>query len=326
MHFTVGTAAQYKRFISAMKQGRLVLPIAVDVHPTNKCNLKCRWCINDQADDGPTLPVRINQQNMRFLLDQLIKHDNPEFPIHPTTVHFSGGEPLLSRATDVGMMYLIEQGKQVSLVTNGTRLHTRDLFDVVAQIDSVQISLDAGDRKAYHQLKGGDYYRQVLVNIGRLADRRVQLGTGLTIAVNYLLTPHNHSGLAVLLRTLSESGVDQVRFRTDLSLRDDSEFQASMQKKIGELGTKTDLGVVLKSPDVPITKDSFEACFGLWPVAGPDGELYPCADTVQRGMSLGSLWNNNLAEILAGKFPFRPRCQKLCPSTVGNINLLAEEI
>ena len=326
MHFTVGNTLQYRTLLAALKQGRSVVPLAVDVHPTNRCNLKCNWCIADQVADGQTVTKVINRQNMRFLLDQLIKHDNQAFPDNPTTIHFSGGEPLLSRATDVGILYLLEQGKQVSLVSNGTLLHKRDLLNVVTQIDSAQISLDAPDAQTYLQLKGGDYYKQVIANIGQLADRRSQLGTELRIAVNYVLTPHNHQGLAKLLRVLSQSGVDQVRFRTNLLARENLEFQARMQEEIGELQARTQLDVVFKSPDSPIVQDSFDQCFSLWPAAGPDGKLYPCAHMVRPVSSLGSLWQNNLAEILATKLPFKPNCQRLCPSTAGNINLLAREL
>jgi len=302
------------------------LPLYVDVHPTTRCNLECRWCVNKTNKDTAASET-MNDVNIPMYLTKLLE-PRPNSPSYsPKRIHFCGGEPLLRRSVVLaGIRFLEGKDIAVSLVTNGTLL-IQEVRLAVLGVESLQVSIDAQDRETYARLKRGDYFEQVLRNLEALANLRSKSNSSLRLVVNYVLCRDNINALHPFLTRLSNIGVDKIQFRTDLTA--DLETQRALLQEVIGLKYEAPLSVIIKSPDTPVTRDSFDNCLArfIWIVLGSDLSIYPCAHTVARGFQMGSLIDSNLFEVLEKniKSP-NPNCLRICPSTCGNINLLGQEI
>lgn len=132
------------------------------------CNGKCPNCpytnseIRKDYKDQPFM----GEDTFRIIADQCGKYG--------AWIRISGGgEPLLHpRAVEL-IEYAKSAGAKVGLITNGSKFSeesTRRLL--AAQVDMVEFSVDAADRKTYEKLRKGLKWEILLRNIKRMMEMR----------------------------------------------------------------------------------------------------------------------------------------------------------
>lgn len=142
---------------------------------TDRCNLRCRYCI---PKDMKWLPMEeiLTFEEIEFICQQAVKLGITRFKI-------TGGEPLVRK----DCIKLIEKIKkipgtqQVTLTTNGVLLskYMEELAD--AGLDAVNISLDTLIGRKYEEITGFAELPRVLESI------ECAVGNGIKVKVNVVL-------------------------------------------------------------------------------------------------------------------------------------------
>ncbi|MCB2186170.1 MAG: radical SAM protein [Deltaproteobacteria bacterium] len=162
-------------------------PRVLMLEVTNHCNLACRFCYNRQARRERGY---LSLDLARIALDQARDLGVGELALYST------GEPLLHPELDRLTALGKERGFYTYLTTNGLAL-TLDLGRRLAEagLDSLKLSLDAGDREAYRRIKGRDAFDQVLANLAGIREISRELGRP-RIICSFVQTRDNLPGLA----------------------------------------------------------------------------------------------------------------------------------
>lgn len=148
-------------------------PLQISLDVTNRCNLKCLHCFNRSAKDELIKCDLIDQE---LLDEQFINIVNQIASIHPFSICFCGGEPMLRYNIIVEACTILKRANvpNVSMVSNGTLL-TEEKIDNLKHtgMTLIQISLDGYTRESHDKLRGvkGTYEKalnaiHLLVNSG----------------------------------------------------------------------------------------------------------------------------------------------------------------
>lgn len=128
------------------------LPIFVNIMVTNRCNLKCVYCI-----------VRCNKLDTRDIpISALFKMIDELYQIGARYISIQGGEPLLR--DDIGdiIEYINRKGMITELITNGLLL--KEKLQQVKKVKRLCVSIDGYEQ--YNDLnRGKGVYQQIIENI-----------------------------------------------------------------------------------------------------------------------------------------------------------------
>lgn len=154
---------------------------------TDKCNLRCRYCMPEGVEIVP----------MSHLLtfEEVVQVCTAAAELGIRKIKVTGGEPLVRRGAPalIGMLRDIPGIDSVTLTTNGVLLK-KYLPDLLANgLKSVNVSLDTMDRTLYRQITGQDAFLQVMESIEAAVD------AGLQVKIN-----------TVLLKGVNEDGWEQM--------------------------------------------------------------------------------------------------------------------
>jgi len=186
------------------------MPSAFNVYMAQACNLRCRYCFNQQGTFGQT-PLFMSEQTARSLL-ALITRSVRSGRHRVIGVNLFGGEPLLAPRA----VYVLARGLQdlnhqdlparvhLMLSTNGT-IYSKEIFDIIAErpdLSAVIVSLDGfkntHDRnRPFANPRLGSGYDAVLHNLRRMM--REKIPYSVTCVVPY---PHDYIGAAEALHRL----------------------------------------------------------------------------------------------------------------------------
>ena len=167
---------------------------------TDKCNLRCRYCIPDG--------VKLVPMGELLTMEEIAEIVRCAVTLGIDRVKLTGGEPLVRRGILELLRLLqgIEGLKQVTMTTNGILL--RDYLQDLIRfgLSAVNISLDSMDAILYREITGFDRLDQVLSSIEAAAS------AGLRVKVNsVLLSDMNPDAWKDLIMLAKDMPVD-VRF------------------------------------------------------------------------------------------------------------------
>ena len=156
-----------------VKYGRTINYIRISI--TDRCNLRCRYCMPQGAAFVPQEDLLTDQE-----IQQVCR---AAARMGISMVKITGGEPLLREgcAELVGMLKRLPGIRQVTMTTNGILLHQYLLQLLANGLDAVNISLDTLSENTYAQMTGKPQLSRVLANI-RLAGQ-----AGLSVKLNCVL-------------------------------------------------------------------------------------------------------------------------------------------
>ncbi|MFH1849284.1 MAG: radical SAM protein [archaeon] len=188
------------------KNGTPAGPVALDLNPTYRCNLECKFC--EGSLRGTTREGKDQLTTGRCL--QIID-DAADMGVRQ--VHLSGdGEPLCRKEAILPLMqHIKKRGLRGQLTTNGTLLSGMVPGLVGIRWDAVFISLEGPDSRTHDYLCGvqGSYDRicSALLKLCRYPRwKRPALG------INTVVNRHNCSKLAEMILLGAKYGADSVNF------------------------------------------------------------------------------------------------------------------
>ena len=154
-------------------QGRDINYMRISI--TDRCNLRCKYCMPDGIELLPMSEI--------LTFEEILRVCRQAVELGITRFKITGGEPLVRRgcADLIRKIKKLPGVEQVTMTTNGILLseYLGELLD--AGLDAVNISLDTMNRGRFEEITGFDQLSEVLKSIDAAVD------SGLRVKVNVVL-------------------------------------------------------------------------------------------------------------------------------------------
>jgi MoaA/NifB/PqqE/SkfB family radical SAM enzyme len=187
---------------------------------SNHCNLACPFCAYDKRLGLPR--EQADPAQVARFIDVLGAWRKATG--RPVLLSWLGGEPLLWGPRVALDARAAEQGVDLSLTTNGTRLGSPQVrAELVRRYREVTISVD-GMADLHDAMRGWrGAFEKLAQMVPALIAERNAAGARLKVRANIVLMRDNIAGFAALCRALAGWGVDEISFN-QLGGRDRPEF------------------------------------------------------------------------------------------------------
>ncbi len=135
------------------------------------CNIRCRYCysVKDKRNVIPPSKVIPLLPTFKYMVDN--RYLSPD-----ATIYFGGGEPTVLSEFEELVSYLTDYGTRFSIFSNAVIFSKAIVKSLLARkIGTLLLSIDAGTKKVYKILKGGDFCDRVWDNTAKYikADKNV---------------------------------------------------------------------------------------------------------------------------------------------------------
>lgn len=126
-------------------------PMMVVLSFTYVCNADCPNCPYNNST------IRGKYKDALYMPEDIFKKIADECAQHRSLIRISGGgEPMLHPKAIALIMYAINNGAKIGLITNGSKFDFKDLETLIsAGIDAIEFSVDAGNAETYSQVRPG---------------------------------------------------------------------------------------------------------------------------------------------------------------------------
>lgn len=197
----------YPQKLSDFLQKKPVIPVALEIHPSERCNHRCPECQGKFAYDSYENVASLGEFLDFKLLDKIFK----EKKYHPKGVIISGntGEPLLHPDIPYLFAKLNKLKIPFVLITNGGLINERNAPLIAKSCEGVRVSLDAYDKASFLQTHGSHQWQRTLDNIRLLVSvkKRKKMGIG------YLTNWDTKRGMVKATRLAKSLKADYIHFR-----------------------------------------------------------------------------------------------------------------
>jgi len=316
--------------IAAWARGERPGPYALEIYPTLRCNLECRYCDTTLRHVKPDPESELPGSEVTRIVDEAAALGARKLSL------LGGGEPLEAPEATFGAMERAKaHGMHGILGTNATLLSTERIALLVALgWDEVHVSLDGPDAETNDSLRDGSF-RRAATAIAQLSAARIDAGSATPrIAIHCVVTQNNLDALPALVRFAAENGVARVNCDHVVPYTPEMEtlrlgpgdtgrlreVVAEARLEAIDLGVAEDLENLLAAgaaergrdraapvriPDRPLWQGS--PCYFPWFYLSvrSDGTCGPCC--VASGEGLPSLRGRPLAEVWHGEISDRLR-------------------
>ncbi|MBI2957737.1 MAG: radical SAM protein, partial [Chloroflexi bacterium] len=180
------------------------LDFFVQLHVTQRCNLRCRHCYQAGAcEEMSAGEVFRAIDNVHGALEGWASdHDVETSP----SLHLTGGEPLLRQDLFDIVAYARDKGFSVSMMSNGVLVDPAIALRIrEAGIEDVQVSME-GLERTHDEIRGRGSFRRALAGIWRLKEAGVEAN------INVTVSRLNRGQVAGLIRTAAELGAGGIAF------------------------------------------------------------------------------------------------------------------
>ena len=361
-HYARILAIDKAPYLDAFIRGESVPPFEIEIQPSSKCNLKCRWCLGEEVQAQNkvlNLPNLIHANNIDRIVEGILGTKQNGLGVE--TVKFSGfiGEPLIRKQNVLtAMKKLVSAGVKVGLFTNGV-LMTKETWETLASIAYVHISLDAGPRsfsrckenRMQDDADAPDMFYRILDNIRGLALKRKKIGNGkkMDMMIGYVVTEANHDEIYEVSRLVREAGADLIRFKCDITGKFDlckagvfNEAFSQIEQAQADFHKPPEFSVIAIHSRNDVENKTFanwncsNGCYYQYfcTTIGSDGNVYLCDhNTMPGAIPLGNainqpfshIWDSIRRKFLA-KFPEQICLSSVCPPFGRRINAFLAEI
>ncbi len=271
---------------NGVKEMDELFPVSVELHLTDRCNLRCEWCTDRELrKNGATLSL------------ECVRRLFAEFGAHGTGVTLEGGgEPTLHPQFEQVVEAGAQSGVDMGLISNGTT----DISGCVEHLKWVRVSLDSGSPEEYRGEKGVDCFDRVMENLGKMSGARDPRKT--FIGVGYVLTTRNSGNLPGLVRELDGMGIDYIYLRPVEEAGDITpslESLLGLRRELAEITKQTRIRYMLTITDRVVEKNAGLPCIAhsLTSIIHANGEVALCEKRREDGIILGNLTENSFEEI-----------------------------
>lgn len=263
----------------------------VDLHVTNRCNLKCKHCVYTSGEwEMPDMTLDI------------VKNLIPSFKkLGVKEVHITGGEPLVNREFFDIAKCLHENGFGTRVQTNGI-LITPEIAKKLKEsgIEYVLISID-GLEKAHNSFRNNDKSFAYAVNAVKIC-----LEAGLYTRVNTVINRSNVQDLPELIKFINTLKPDQHSFfyltpvgrgKNIKDLMLSLEEWKDIEKIVEKAGRENNCIEKIRLQNVIKDKENDKKCRDDNCLILANGDVYHCVFFIYSPYKLGNIYNEDLYEL-----------------------------
>jgi radical SAM protein with 4Fe4S-binding SPASM domain len=141
-------------------------PVAIYLHLTNACNLKCLYCYNSNYRNNVIKDKlrELDDSEILDIIDQAVELGITSFSI-------TGGEPLLSPFCLKFGEYITKNKKcYAELLTNGTLIEKSDIEELLNSYTKIVISLDSHIPEKHNAMRGEGTFEIVMRGIKKICE------------------------------------------------------------------------------------------------------------------------------------------------------------
>ena len=264
----------------------MTLPICIELHITNLCNLKCQWCIDRKMrENKAVMPI----DTLLRLLDS-IQGSNIGITIE------GGGEPTMHPDFDTFIQACHERDIHIGLITNGTKRLNKN---IIPYFDYIRVSVDSSTPEEYKMEKGVDYFNDVISNLHFIRKYNKEC----TLGISYVLSRRNYQHLSQLIEVTKDIGLNFIRMRNveeNESLSLTPEMMEEVQKQINLYQRDKNVGIVLtKDTQTDQTDNKNYPCIAhsLRAMIVATGDVMMCSKRRHDPICLGNINEQDFKEI-----------------------------
>lgn len=295
----IGNASKllnYPDRLDAFWANKPVIPITVEIHPTNKCNQNCSYC-SIRHDNTTMTP-----EQLAYVVEQCKN-------IGIRGLVFSGGgEPLLGRLESALCTTL-----PCGLVTNGGVEIDKKIFSAFRW---VRFSVDSCDKETYQRIRGVEWPECLEDNI-RVAAKQSCVG------IQMVITEQNIGHCFDMVPWARSLGADYLQIRPD-DYNDNFVWLGELQQKELLAASRDDFRIILRQDKIGVRKTPRCMAGHFTITVTADLNCWICACERPRFL-LGSLKNESLRDVVFGPRrkkqlanAFTQDCPRMCRGA--NIN------
>lgn len=195
------------------RNGGTAGPWEIQVHPTNRCNLKCKICWERRAEKEIGMSIYDKHAEVSDERYMRIVDEAAELGVREWTI-VGGGEPMVRDNLVIAMCERIKKlGMHVNLHTNATRFR-RDHFErlIAAGLDAVRVSIDGPTQSLNDAIRGGGFEKAV-GNLRMLNEVKKEAGVDFPrVSLHPVITNITYRHLVDIVDLASELGAKGVGF------------------------------------------------------------------------------------------------------------------
>lgn len=263
----------------------------VDLHVTNRCNLKCKHCVYTSGEwDMPDMTL----ETVKKIIPALKKLGVEE-------VHITGGEPLVNKEFFEIARCLHENGFGTRVQTNGI-LITPDIAKRLKKcgIEYVLISID-GLEKTHNSFRNNDKSFDYAIKAVKIC-----LEAGLYTRVNTVINKSNVQDLPELIKYINNLKPDQHSFfyltpvgrgKNIKNLMLSLEEWKEVEKIVEKSGRENKCIEKIRLQNVIKNNEDDKKCRDDNCLILANGDVYHCVFFIYSPYKLGNIYNEDLYEI-----------------------------
>lgn len=284
-------------------QDKLLPPVEASIDPTYVCNIDCVWCNSWRIlHKSEKVGHKMTREHLLSLCTFLADWGVRGF------CFAGGGDPTLHPGMWEALELIKAKGKQSSIITNGIEIRTEERRRIAVECTRwIGISLDAGDRQTYAELKktSPKKFDHILENVQAMLEMARQTKSRCEIAIKYLIHPTNQHEILKACEIARDLGVHHFHARPAASenieglgevLHFDMDLVNQQLAECMKMQTARFkvFGVRHKFTETMNLKHGFSRCWSapLTIQCGADGFVYNCVD-----------WRGDPDYVLGSHFP-----------------------
>ena len=196
--------------IASWAKGKPLGPLRIEIHPTNKCNLKCKFCWQTTVVGEVDRSNEIPYNSLLKIVEDASKLDVKEWIVS------GGGEPFYRGKETLGMMELIKKKKMWGQLTTNASLLTEEYIKKIVKMgwDQVQISLDGPTAEVHDFIRSVPGTFKIATKAAKLFSfyRKKYMKQKPYLGFNTCITRHVHDKMCEMIKLGKEVGFDLVFF------------------------------------------------------------------------------------------------------------------
>jgi molybdenum cofactor biosynthesis protein A len=128
---------------------------------TEHCNLRCTYCM-------PAEGIALTPRAHLMTADEIVTIAKTFVKLGVTKIRLTGGEPLVRKDAKIIIEQLGELGVELTLTTNGIRVH--EFIDTFkeAGITTLNVSIDSLKKEKFNQITRRNYFEKLIENLDLL--------------------------------------------------------------------------------------------------------------------------------------------------------------
>ena len=217
--------------LAAIQNNIRTAPVYIRLKPTNVCNHRCFYC--SYADNELGLRDDVKAQDyIPWEKMQEIISDFSEMGIKAVTLS-GGGEPLTYPYIQDTMKLILQNGIDLSIITNGQLLLDRNA-ELLSNAKWVRISADAANAKTYSDMRNISLksFAKVCGNIEKFSARK---NAGCELGINFVINHQNKDEVYSAAALFKSLGANHIKYTARITKELDSYHQSFKEQVINQI-------------------------------------------------------------------------------------------